>query len=81
MASDVESRVRKIIAENSGIQIPVEQIGPEEHLGNLGVNSIAFIKMSVVLETEFGIEFNDEDLTGRNIHNIKGLVAYIEERL
>jgi len=50
-------------------------------LKNIGINSITFIKIIVTIETEFGIEFGDEDLDYNEFPNIQSLVNYVEAKI
>ncbi|GKU80249.1 hypothetical protein L3i20_v246460 [Paenibacillus sp. L3-i20] len=45
---------------------------------DLGINSIAFIKLIVALEDEFEIEFEDMSLGTENFSTLKSLREYIE---
>ena len=45
----------------------------------VNMNSITFIKMVVMLEIEFGFEFDDESLDYLKFHYVDSLVEYIDE--
>ena len=47
----------------------------------LGINSIDYIKIVLVLESEFGFEFDDEALDMNNISNVRLLYQYICKKL
>lgn len=47
----------------------------------IGINSIDYIKIVLVLESEFGFEFDDEALDMNNISNVRLLYQYICKKL
>lgn len=81
MSKDIETLVREIIKETVELTVPVEEIGNEDDLMNLGMDSINSIKVVVAIEEKFGFEFYDEDLNIENFKNIRKLVSYIENRV
>jgi len=77
----IESEVRDIIMENAELTVPIDQVGNEDDLMSLGMDSINSIKVIVAIEQEYGFEFNDDDLNFENFRNIRKLVLYIESRI
>ncbi|NSW92018.1 MAG: hypothetical protein HPY74_15340 [Firmicutes bacterium] len=73
--------MRELIKEVVELTVPIEEVGIEDDLMNLGMNSINSIKVIVAIEGEFGFEFDDEDLNFENFRNIRKLVSYIESRM
>ncbi len=58
--SDIEQRVKKIIAEQLGVA--EDQVTNEKSFVNdLGADSLATVELVMALEDEFGIEIPDED--------------------
>jgi acyl carrier protein len=58
--SDIEARVKKIIAEQLGVE--ESQIAPEKaFVADLGADSLDTVELVMALEDEFGIEIPDED--------------------
>ena len=58
--SDIESRVKKIIAEQLGVE--ESQVTNEKSFGtDLGADSLDKVELVMALEDEFGIEIPDED--------------------
>lgn len=69
--NDIQERVKQIIITNmeqEGISINVDQLEANNKLEELGINSLIFIKILVNIESEYEIQFSDEDL---DIHNEK----------
>ena len=58
-----------------------KKIKEEDQLIDLGINSIDYIKIVLVLESEFGFEFDDEALDMNNIRNVRLLYQYICKKL
>jgi acyl carrier protein len=74
----IEYRIKQIVVENIDFQKHFEEVDINEDLGKIGINSITFIKIIVAIESEFNIEFNDEDLEHRKFSNIKSIITYVK---
>jgi acyl carrier protein len=60
LMSDIEARVKKIIAEQLGVE--ESQVSPEKaFVADLGADSLDTVELVMALEDEFGIEIPDED--------------------
>ncbi len=69
------------IVENNitDLKKPISEIGADENLFALGMNSISSIKIVVALEEYFDFEFEDEKLTVDTLHSINSISKYISE--
>jgi len=73
--------VRLLDFVNSGLGLPPGRaIGAEEPLEAVGVDSLAFLKVLLFIETEFGFWVPDEDLVDENIASVSTLARYIASR-
>ncbi|WP_434752089.1 acyl carrier protein [Paenibacillus amylolyticus] len=79
--SDIELKLRCIIGEITENKEAASALGLEENLNVTVLNSINFVKVVVAIESEFNIEFEDEDLDMNNFENFQKLISYIEEKL
>lgn len=58
--SDIEARVKKIIAEQLGVE--ESQLSPDKaFVADLGADSLDTVELVMTLEDEFGMEIPDED--------------------
>jgi len=57
------------------------EISLDDNLTDLGINSLLFVKIAVALETEFDIEFKDEDLDIKRFKTIGDIVCYVEDKV
>ena len=74
--SDIEARVKKIIAEQLGVE--ESQVTSEKaFVADLGADSLDTVELVMALEDEFGIEIPDED--AEKITRVKDAVEYIEK--
>lgn len=76
---DIKEKIIEIIALNSEMDSIKEYLHNNDDLTKIGLNSISFIKMIVNFETDFGIEFNDEDLDFSQFVSLNQLWSYIED--
>ncbi len=75
---NVEERVKKIIAEQLGVE--EEDITPESSfVEDLGADSLDTVELVMAFEEEFGIEIPDED--AEKILTVQNSIDYIKERM
>jgi acyl carrier protein len=75
MGTDLEARVRTLVAEQLGIDI-AEIIPSASILDDLGADSLDVVELVMSLEDAFDIEVPDEEVEGmRTIADIQQFVA------
>jgi acyl carrier protein len=75
LTSDLNCKIRSILAEN--LEINPDYINDDADLVDMGINSITFIKTVITIETEFDIEFDEENLDIENFRNLKSLIEHV----
>ena len=73
--SDIEARVKKIIAEQLGVE-ESQVTNEKSFVADLGADSLDTVELVMALEDEFGIEIPDED--AEKITRVKEAIEYIE---
>jgi len=76
---EVERRLKGLVVAHLNLDIDPEQIDAQEEffLTNQGFNSIDALELLIVIEREFGIEIDDEDLDARLFRTLHFLAGYI----
>jgi acyl carrier protein len=78
LMASVEERVRKIVAEQLGVEI--EDVTPEaSFVDDLGADSLDTVELVMALEEEFDIEIPDE--VAEKILTVQSSIDYIKEKL
>jgi acyl carrier protein len=65
---------------NTSIMARGRPIEPDDNLEAAGVDSMAFLKVLLFIESEFGFWIPDEDLVDENIASPRALARYICRR-
>ena len=76
MAVDTLSRVKKIIAEQLGVE-EAEVVPGANFVEDLNADSLDLVELIMSLEEEFGMEISDEE--AENIKSVQDAVEYINE--
>ena len=74
--SDIEARVKKIIAEQLGVE--ESQVTSEKaFVADLGADSLDTVELVMALEEEFGQEIPDEE--AEKLQSVGDVIKYIED--
>ena len=74
--SDIEARVKKIIAEQLGVE--ESQVTNEKaFVADLGADSLDTVELVMALEEEFGHEIPDEQ--AEKLQSVGDVIKYIED--
>ena len=75
--SDIEARVKKIVAEQLGV--PEGDVSNEKSfVADLGADSLDTVELIMAFEEEFGVEISDDE--AEKIRKVRDAVDYIEKR-
>lgn len=80
---EVERTLKRLVVTHLNLDIDPEQIDVHEasFLTNQGFNSIDALELLLVIEREFGIEIDDEDLDARLFRTLHFLAEHIVSAL
>jgi len=76
---DVAQRLLDFVNTGLGL-LPGRAVGADDALEAAGVDSLAFLKVLLFIETEFGFWVPDQDLVDENIATVSTLARYISRR-
>ena len=78
MSSDIDQRVRAIIAKH--LEIDLNEVKPEaSFIEDLGADSLAIVELVLAFEEDFEIDIPDEET--ERIHTVQNAVEYIASRV
>ncbi len=79
--NEIENKIKELFINSVETQMYSNEIDVNENMSSYGINSISYIKLTVAIESEFSIEFSDEDLDYNKFPNLVYLISYVEMKL
>lgn len=79
MGTENEKRIIHIFSEI--LETPEDRISAEQTFEELGIDSILFIRLVIMCETQLNMQFEDEMLLMSKFPDVKTFVNYICQRL
>jgi len=77
-AKDTFSKIQSMLAREYGL--PIERLGPEQALADLGIDSLTTIEFMFKLEDEFSISLSEERGTLSTVRDIAILVDAVRNK-
>jgi len=78
MSTKVDQRVREIVAESMGLDAQQSTVEDSMNLSDLG-DSLDLIELDMILEEEFNIELNDEEVN--ELKTVGDLIRCVEGKV
>lgn len=76
--SEIEAKVRQFMIDD--LEIDEEKINPDAHLmKDLGIDSLDFIDIVVIVEKTFGVKIKSEEMAG--VDTFSKFCDYLEKKL
>jgi acyl carrier protein len=75
----MKERVKKLIAAK--FLGGDEAFGDSDKLRDLGLTSLQFVELLILLENEFGFEIPDEDIIPGRFSSVQNIAEYVESKL
>ncbi|HEX2926722.1 MAG TPA: acyl carrier protein [Ruminiclostridium sp.] len=78
---DIMSRLNKIIKATVEDPEVFAELQPEDSLAESGLDSVSFIKLVVLIETEFDFNFDEYGMFFNNFKTLDDIIVYIQKRI
>ncbi len=78
MSANIEETVKRIVAEQLGVDIE-KVVNEASFIDDLGADSLDTVELVMALEEEFDQEIPDED--AEKIRSVQDAINYIQERM
>ncbi|GAA4855200.1 acyl carrier protein [Saccharopolyspora rosea] len=78
---ETKDRLRKVLVESLDLHLDPAAVPDRDLVDRLGLDSINTIEFLIWVESEFGVEIADEDLSVDLIDDLDRLAEYVRSRL
>ena len=75
----MKERVKKLIAAK--FLGGNDAFGDSDKLRDLGLTSLQFVELIILLESEFGFDIPDEDIIPGRFSSVQNIAEYVESKL
>lgn len=75
----IQSQIRKILAENGRLALPVDALEDDDDLFAAGLDSLAIVNVLMSLEETFDIELPDDKLSRKSFGTITVIRSVVED--
>ncbi|MNO17093.1 acyl carrier protein [compost metagenome] len=79
--NEIVEKIKNIIIEHSESGLTAKDINEETNIAEIGLDSIAFIKVIVQIEEQFNISVDDDYLTMNSVPTVKSFVDIVLQEL
>jgi len=82
MADGIVSELKRIIAQDLDVNMRIDEIDEKVPLlgEGLALDSVVVVELISLIETRFGFEFEDSELSVESFRNLAALADVIERR-
>ena len=78
MNEELLATLRRILVSDLFVDLPEEQIGPDDGLQSVvGLDSVAFLELRVLCEQRFKVQISDADFSPENFRSLGRLAALL----
>ncbi len=77
MSTEIEVKIKEIIAEKLGLSNPSEINNDASFIDDLGADSLDTVELVMAFEEEYGIEISDED--AEKIRTVQNAIDFVKE--
>lgn len=81
MVNDIDMRLRQVITSTLKLGMDPQAIKGESLVEELGMTSVDALEVLIRIEGEFGIHFEDEDLSQSLVSSLGNLREYVTRKM
>ncbi len=78
MSTEIETKIKEIIAEKLGLNNPAEIDNNASFIDDLGADSLDTVELVMAFEEEYGIEISDED--AEKIRTVQNAIDFVQQQ-
>ena len=81
-SNGVTERIKQIIVQRINPGLKIEELHNDTPLigRGLGLDSVSLLELVVALETDFGMRFEEKDMTPELFANVSSIALYVESQ-